>query len=335
MITVYQRMGQTIDPVTLSSTQPFPENPVWIDVQAPSERELELIAEFLDIPLPDKKTVWKNHVLNRLYIEGDFAFMTAALINKVDSPYPATSPVTFILGSQFLLTIHENAPTSFKNFSVRLFKTAPSFPTPLYILEGLLEEIITRVAYNSEIIVDTLDELSHDIFKSSDIHELREETAAHVVQFTQSSTVLQAVLKRLGAAADLNSKINESLHSLTRLMLFIREEISNDSKIDLKIDLLQADILALQTQTSFLSDKITFQLDATLGMINVEQNLIIKIFSMVAVFFLPPTLISSMYGMNFQYMPELGWQIGYPISLCLMALSAIIPFLYFRRRGWL
>jgi magnesium transporter len=328
-------MGQTIDPITLSLDQAFPENPVWIDVQAPSEPELERIAVFLDIQLPDKKTVWKNHVLNRLYIEGDFAFMTAALINKVDSPYPATSPVTFILGSQFLLTIHENDPTSFKNFSVRLFKTASCFPTPLYILEGLLEEVITRVAYNSEIIVDTLDELSHDIFRSTDAYELRAETAARVIKFNQSSTILQSVLKRLGAAADLNSKINESLHSLNRLMLFIREEISNDQKIDLKIDLLQADIQALQTQTSFLSDKITFQLDATLGMINVEQNLIIKIFSMAAVFFLPPTLISSMYGMNFKYMPELDWQIGYPISLCLMILSAILPFLYFRRRGWL
>ncbi len=335
MITVYARTGQAIDPTSLLPDSDFPENPVWIDVQAPSERELARIAEFLDIELPDKNTVWKNHVLNRLYIDGDFAFMTAALINKVDTPYPATAPVTFILGPQFLLTIHDNAPTSFKNFSVRLFKSAAYFPTPLYVLEGLLEEIITRVAYNSEIIVDTLDELSHDIFKSTTIDERREHSAAHVVQISQSSSMLQAVLKRLGAAADLNSKISESLHSLNRMMLFLREEVSRDPKIDLKIDLLQADINALLTQTTFLSDKITFQLDATLGMINVEQNLIIKIFSMVAVFFLPPTLISSLYGMNFKFMPELDWSIGYPIALFLMFLSAAIPYLYFRRRGWL
>jgi magnesium transporter len=119
------------------------------------------------------------------------------------------------------------------------------------------------------------------------------------------------------------------------MLIFLKQEVSEDSKIDAKIDILLSDTAALLTQSAFMSDKVTFQLDATLGMINVEQNLIIKIFSMVAVFFLPPTLIASLYGMNFDFMPELNWHLGYPIALFMMFLSAAIPFVYFRRRGWL
>ncbi len=150
-----------------------------------------------------------------------------------------------------------------------------------------------------------------------------------------SSTLLQGVLKKLGAAADLNSKINESLQSLQRLSVFLKQEVSQDPKIDAKLDILMNDTNALLTQSAFLSDKVTFQLDATLGMINVEQNLIIKIFSMVAVFFLPPTLIASLYGMNFNLMPELNWSLGYPMALFMMFMSAAVPYVYFRKRGWL
>lgn len=334
MITVFYREDHVIRSKIVDPDDDMPRWPLWIDLHAPTPGDYTFIERECRVAMPTTSEVWKNNVLNRLYIEDDYAYMTAALITKVDSPYPGTAPVTFILGPAYLLTVHDIAPTSFKNFAVRVQKPTETFPTPLYILEGLIEEIITRVAYNSEIVVETLDQMSHDIFGAAGGDEPMERRS-NIQKVSQSSSVLQGVLRQLGAAADLNSKINESLHSLNRMLVFFKQELSSDPKIDAKLDLLITDTNALLTQTAFLSDKITFQLDATLGMINVEQNLIIKIFSMVAVFFLPPTLISSMYGMNFEHMPELSWPIGYPIALFLMFLSAAIPFLYFRKRGWL
>lgn len=341
MITAHYRDGGSIKNKRVDPDDPLPPHVLWLDLLAPTPQEYERVERDLAVVLPHHNEVWKNQVLNRLYVQDDVAYLTAALITKIDSPHPATSPVTFILSSACLLTMHEIAPTSFKNFSARLQGGQEYFATPLYALEGLLEEIITRVAYNSELVVESLDCLSHDIFGAAFGGETTptirsgNEAPQTPVLVSASSTLLQGVLKKLGAAADLNSKINESLQSLQRLSVFLKQEVSQDPKIDAKLDILMNDTNALLTQSAFLSDKVTFQLDATLGMINVEQNLIIKIFSMVAVFFLPPTLIASLYGMNFNLMPELNWSLGYPMALFMMFMSAAVPYVYFRKRGWL
>ncbi len=326
MITVYTHDATGFTARSLMPGEDLPLHALWIDMRAPTDAEFSLVQNQLGVEIPSKNEIWRNHILNRLYIENDVAYMNAALITKVDSPYPGTSPVTFILSSKFLLTIHDIDPTSFRNFAKRLQKPHGAIPTSGFMFEGLLEEIIMRVAYNSEVVVDALDELSHGIFGS----EANDQTKGR-----QSTTLMTGILKRLGSVADLNSKINESLHSLSRMLIFFRDMVSEDTALDKNVEILLTDTAALTTQTSFLSDKITFQLDATLGMINVEQNLIIKIFSVVAVFFMPPTLVTSMYGMNFEHMPELKWFFGYPMALAFMLFCAVVPYLYFRRRGWL
>lgn len=325
MITSYAVQDNAVSAQVTAAGVPVPEGALWVDLQAPTDDELKWVENQLAVQIPDKSEVWRNHILNRLYIENDVAFMNAVLITKVDSPHPGTSPVTFILSPRFLLTVHEIDPTSFRNFARRIQKPGANASNPAYMLEGLLEEVILRVAYNSEVVVDALDELSHHIF-AADLDDAKKKPAPQM---------LNGILKRLGAVADLNSKINESLHSLNRMLVFFKDVVSEHPVLDRNIDILLTDTAALATQTSFLSDKVTFQLDATLGMINVEQNLTIKIFSVVAVFFLPPTLVSSLYGMNFHYMPELDWILGYPAALTLMFLSAGIPYVYFRGRGWL
>lgn len=327
MLTVYRRQEDgVVRPEVLSAEDSMPDDSLWIDLQSPTPEERSRVEDRLDIQIPTGREVWKNHVLNRFYIEDDIAYMTAALITKSDSPWPGTAPVTFILGGHFLLTVHDIAPTSFRNFSARLQKPGEKFPTAAHMLRGLLEEIITRVAHNSEIVVDALDTLSHSIFGEDRLKTAR---ADAVAQTTHEA------LRNLGAAADLNSKINESLHSISRLLVFFKQIVPTGADIDSRVDILMVDTTALITQTAFLSDKITFQLDAMLGMINVEQNLIIKIFSIVAVFFLPPTLVSGIYGMNFHHMPELEWWYGYPMALSLMVACALLPYLYFRKKGWL
>ena len=325
MIFVYFREKNNVLCRVLGENESISEEAIWVDVRNPDETDIAIIETQLAIKIPSENEIWKNHVLNRFYIEDDKAYMTAALITKTDSPHPGTASTTFILAPKFLLTVHDIDPTSFRNFTARLVNSNEVFPTSYHVLEGLMEEMITRVAYNSEIVVETLDDISHNIFGNEDGDK----------KGKSASQKMKTILRRLGAVADLNSKINESLHSLNRMLVFFKQIATSDTQVNERTDILLADVNALTTQTAFLSDKITFQLDALLGMINVEQNLIIKIFSVVAVFFLPPTLVSSVYGMNFQHMPELSLTYGYPVAISLMLFSALLPFLYFKMKGWL
>lgn len=327
MITVYYRQNESITSKKLEIDEKIPAGAVWVDIQSlAAQDEKNAIEQQLKIQIPSSSEVWKNHVLNRLYMEDGVAYMTAALITKIESPYPETSAVTFILTNDCLVTIRNICPTSFSNFAHRLTRPTEKFKNAGYVLEGLMEEVITRVAHNSEVVVDTLDKLSHSIFGAG---EKKGGKGQNISQ------MMKDVLKSLGASADLNSKINESLHSISRMLNFFKQVVSQDAELDNNISILMNDAQFLTQQTTFLSDKVTFQLDATLGMISVEQNLIIKIFSVVAVFFMPPTLVSSMYGMNFEFMPELKWIYGYPAAVSLMVLCALTPYLYFRKRGWL
>lgn len=307
-------------------SDPLPDGLYWLDMVAPTSEEHIEVEKRLSIEIPSKTEVWKNNVLNRLYVEEDIAYMTASLISKSDSTYPTTSAVTFILGKTFILTVHDITPTSFKNFVARLQRPHEKFHTSAHLMAGLFEEIIHRVAYNSELVVSSLDEVSHDVFGVNVLDKRVKKPAGDR---------LKSAIKKLGAAADLNSQISDSLHSINRLLVFLKQISAPEPTTIAAIDLMVSDTVALKSQCAFLSDKITFLLDATLGLINVEQNVIIKIFSIVAVFFMPPTLVGTIYGMNFHHMPELDWLGGYPMALGIMALCAVIPYLYFRKKGWL
>lgn len=324
MITVFYKHDNIILIKKLGDKGTIPDGALWVDVECASNDDLELVQQSCNIRLPSKFDVWKNHVLNRLYIESGVAYMAAAIITKQDSPYPHISPVTFILTPSTLITIRDISPTSFSMFMQRL-QFLPASQTSGQTLEGLLEEMITRVAHNMEMVEETLDNFSHRIF-GGEVLDDKEKNPPQM---------MKNVLKELGTCADLNSKANESLQSINRLLHFFKQAVPTTNELDKNIDVLIADTNVLTQQTNFAAEKIAFQLNAILGMINVEQNMIIKIFSVVSVFFMPPTLVASLYGMNFKHMPELDWVDGYPMALGLMLLFAVLPYAYFRRKGWL
>lgn len=325
MITIFRNLGSSIISSGISCKDSIPTDALWIDLVSPTPEEEELLKKQLSIDIPSREEIWKNHVLNRLYTENGISYMNAAIITKTGSDYPETSPVTFILSHNYLITIRNISPTSFSNFANRIQHFPKKFSNGANVLSGLLEEIIVRVAHNSEVVVEDLDRLSHEIFNQNSFETYKK----------SPSQAMKGVLKRLGACADLNSKINESLHSINRMLSFFSNISDKSAEVSKNLGVLKTDSNTLMQQTSFLSDKITFQLDATLGMINVEQNMIIKIFSIVTVFFLPPTLVSSIYGMNFVHMPELNWADGYPFAIGLMITIALTSYLYFHRKGWL
>lgn len=330
MITVFHTTGGKVAEVQLDPTHNVPDEPVWIDLLNPTDDELRLLPQTLNLALPSREEIWRNHALNRMYTRDGTSYMTAALTTGGDGQpqksQPKTSTVTFILTPDFLITIRDIDPEPFLSFQQDLLLNSKRFRTSADVLEGLLEEVILRVAADHALVVQGLDALSRRIFADHAFDGHR----------GNPSLVMRGVLKELGHIADLNSKINESTHSLIRLLTYIREDHSPDNAaICHDAGRLIKDAKSLADQSAFLNDKINFQLESTLGMINVEQNLIAKIFSVVALIFLPPTLVAGFYGMNFAHMPELTWPFGYPMAIVLMLLFAVLPYVYFRHKRWL
>lgn len=301
------------------------EGLVWIDLVSPTDQEEDDLERQLGIDLPTKEEMEEIEISSRLYSEDGASFMTATLPAQADRDDPEMAPVTFVLSDQRLITIRYHEPRAFQTFPMRAQKVAMGCETGEGVLIALLEAIVDRLADILERAGRDIDGISRDIFQRKDTKPT-------------ASRGFQAVLESIGRKGDLTSHIRDSLVTLERLVGFLAQGVQqrkSGKEIRERVKTLSRDVRSLADHAGFLSQKITFLLDATLGMINIEQNAIIKIFSVAAVVFLPPTLIASIYGMNFEYMPELAWPLGYPFALGLMVLSAILPYLYFKRRGWL
>ena len=299
---------------------------VWADLFNPTRQEEAEVEQWLGVGVPTREEMEEIEISSRLYIEDGAYFMTATLPSQADSDDPVMSPVTFVLRRNLLVTIRYHEPKAFLSFPLRAEKAAIGCTSGETILVGLLEAIVDRLADVLERVSRDIELLSKDIFNPTG------------TKASSRDRGFQQILKDLGRKESLTSNIRDSLTSLQRLSGFLANALAqgkNGKDAKARVKTLSRDVLSLTDHASFLSQKITFLLDATLGMINIEQNGIIKIVSVAAVVFLPPTLVASIYGMNFDLMPELKWDFGYPMALGLMVISAILPFWWFRRRGWL
>ena len=318
MITAYVRNNGTLTPVTVQAGEPLPERAVWIDLLAPTREEEALAQDALAIELPTREEMREIEISSRLYQENGALFMTATMMTQVDAESPETEPVTFVLIGQRLATIRYANPLPFRVFATQVQRQAELAISGETVLAGLLDAIIDRVA-------DVLERVQHDMNQVSRMI------------FSRQKIDYEEVLRTIGLAEGLTSRSRESLVSIGRVLSFLSRpsEVKPNKALARSLKTLSRDVLALSDHSNFLANNITFLLNAMLGMSNIEQTDIIKIFSVMSVVFLPPTLIASIYGMNFQFMPELSWPWGYPLSLALMVLSAVLPYLYFKRRGWL
>ncbi|MER9403212.1 magnesium/cobalt transporter CorA [Mesorhizobium caraganae] len=299
---------------------------VWADLLNPTKEEEATIETWLGVAIPTREEMEEIEISSRLYIEDGAYFMTATLPAQTEIDDPLMSPVTFVLAGPRLVTIRYHEPKAFKTFPLRAEKVATGCTTGNTILIGLLEAIVDRLADILERAGRDIETISRDIFEASS------------TKVNKRNRDFQELLKAIGRKEDIASSIRDSLISLQRLSGFLAHvatQIKMSKDVRARIKTVSRDVLSLADHATFLSQKISFLLDATLGMISIEQNAIIKIFSVAAVIFLPPTLVASIYGMNFDVIPELKWELGYPFAIGLMILSAILPFWYFRRRGWL
>ena len=297
----------------------LPADAVWIELVEPTREEELLVERELGLLLPTREDMQEIEASSRLYQEEGATFMTAMVLYNADTEAPSAQPITFVLAGERLVTIRYFQPKSFAGFAAQARRQPGLCPTGAQTFLGLIEAVVDRTA------------------------DVLERTSAEVEQISQQvfaerrTTAFEAVLTRLGRAQNVNAKIRDSLVSLVRLASFasLADQIEHSREHRERLKTVTRDVQSLLDQDSFLAANISFLLDTTLGLINIQQNGIIKIFSVAAVAFLPPTLIASVYGMNFEHMPELDWRLGYPMAVVLMLLSAVLPLWWFRKKGWL
>jgi magnesium transporter len=297
---------------------------VWLDLVSPTAEEEADVEQRLGIGIPTREEMQEIEISSRLYVEDNGVFMTATLPARTDSDDLLMGPVAFVLVNGKLITVRYHEPRAFKTFPQRAEKAALGCTSGEVVLVNLLEATSDRIADILERAEHEVDDLSRNIFAAEPESSVRPD--------------LRSVLQQIGRKGDLCSHIRDCLLSLQRLAGFLGHVLTQrnvDKELRGRVKTLARDAESLGDHASFTSQKITFLLDATLGMIAIEQNNIIKIFSIAAGVFLPPTLIASIYGMNFHVMPELSWAYGYPLTWVLMLVSALLPLWYFKRRGWL
>lgn len=323
MISIYTRAEGVVSASSLIEDGVLPADTVWIDLYAPTAEEERGVERALEVEMPTHEEMREIEVSSRLYQEGAAIYMTATILAKSDTPQPEATVVTFILVGEVLVTLRYAEPAPFRTFTSRCQRQQFLRSSGEAVLMGLLDAVIDRIADLLERIGFDIDAMSSQVFEPSGNGS--------------SGSDFKALLRRIGRNGDLASKCRESLVSISRMLTFITSlaDLPARKDIDARIGTLSHDVQSLSDHSAFLSNKVNFLLDATLGMLNIEQTNIIKIFSVAATVFLPPTLIASIYGMNFQHMPELDWPWGYPIALLLMVASAIAPYFYFKHKHWL
>jgi magnesium transporter len=301
----------------------IPPDALWIDLREPTPEEEQFVEKALSIDVPTREEMREIEASNRFYEENGGLYMTATVVTKLDTDLPERTQVTFILTGNKLVTNRYTDPLPFRRFIAYAARHPAVATSGSMVLAGLLEAIVNRIADVLEKVGSDVDAVSSKIFFRS---------------FSASSPLdFRHVLERIGQSGDLTSKASESLVSLTRLLGFVQQSgntlVTQDSRARYRT--LSRDVLAMSDHSTFLSNKVQFLLDATLGMVSIDQNNVVKIFSVVTVFLLPPSFIAGFFGMNFERLPLLHDRWGVTIGVVSMVASAVLPYLYFKHRRWL
>ena len=304
----------------------LPRHATWIDLLRPTREEEMRVERELHLAVPTREDMVEIEPSSRLYEEKGALHLTASILSGVHEGDPATVPVTFVLTKDRLVTVRYDDPKSFSAFIAHLERQPELCSSAATTLVFLLDAIVERAADILEDVAVQTDALKTSIF--------RRPKKGPRMRITNQA--LEEMLLEIGSAEGALSKVRESLASLNRLISYLLFALPKYEPAEVShLKTVSRDVSSLTDMAAFMSANITFLLDAALGLINIQQNAIIKIFSVAAVIFLPPTLVGTIYGMNFDRMPELHWALGYPFALTLMVLSAILPYLWFKKKGWL
>ena len=310
----------------LGADEPLPNDAVWFDLYEPTDGDDGKVEKILGISVPTRDEMKDLDPSSILYKEKDALYMTARVFCWPEGGKPTLADVSFILTAKALVTVRYDNPRSFELFASRLARPDSCGHASSSVLDGLLDSIVDRSGEVLRQVGDEIEELSHIVFDP-------DRTANGV------SSALNRTIRNLGRMGDLVSHVRESMVSLERMLLFLSYQAKTgadgyDLEAEWNADV--KDVRAIEDHASFLSGKVQFLLDAVVGLVSMQQNNAVKIFSVLAVIFMPPTLIASIYGMNFKHgMPELEWEHGYPYALALMVCSALLTYGVMKLKHWL
>lgn len=323
MLSAYHLVNGHLAPAPVGEEQGL----IWIDLNEPSVDEEKMVEEALGIDVPTRDEMHEIELSSRLYEEGEALFATAPILVGVAEGRPLLTPVTFILKGNQLVTVRYNWVRPFDTFVSKACRTiGPKFSGATAVLLGLIEATVERLADVLELAGAGMETLGQEIFHDNSRFE------------NAGAQDLRDILRRLGRMGDMLTKGRESMVGVARMVAFLETAVHNDrthKENKARLDAITHDLQALTDHVGYLTDRIGLLLDATLGLINMEQANVTKILSGVSVVFLPPTLIASIYGMNFELMPELHWAYGYHVALVVMVALAVLPYWYLKRKGWL
>ncbi len=289
----------------------------WIDAQDPSEDERELLRTLLQTDVPESDDVEEIEASARCFVDQSGIHVHSLFLTQEEGRYNTVS-VACILQGERLITVREGEVADFRLMRMRARRGQVESNSPTQLLVTLFEQKVENHA-------DALEDIHRQL-----------EGVSHLVLENEEADLEEAI-SQLAELEDSNGKIRLCLMDTQRDISFLLRHLRNQMAPAPAETLreIMRDVETLMSHTTFLFDKINFLMDSTQGFINIEQNQIIKIFSIAAVVFLPPTLVASIYGMNFHHMPELDWMLGYPWAIGLMIASGVAPYWYFKSKGWL
>ena len=316
--------GNTID---AAHEQRIPDGATWIDLEEPTREEDQLVERCVGLQVPTRDDMAEIEPSSRLYESNGALYMTLSALCGVEEGQPSSEPISFVLTANRLVTVRYVTPKPVRVFQHNARRDTALVQDAVTALINLLDAIIDRLADELETVAVEFEKISAQIF--------RKQTDARRIPADR----LTALLTRIGRAQTLLAKIRETSVSASRLLSFLSGSgrLKGDAAAVARdrLSSLSNDVHSLVDYSSYLGDNFTFLLDASLGLISIEQNAAMKVFSWVAVVLMPPTLLAGIWGMNFRHMPELQQAWGYPLALGSIAVSAVLPFFILKRLGWI
>jgi len=318
MIRLFVREKQSIKIVNvedLSQKWERTEDVLWVDIISPTDQELEWVSTEFEVEFPSKQETQEIEISSRYFEDEESITINAYFLITSEGEIPYNETVTFILKKHYLITVRYKELKTFKELVKKLMMNPSAYEDGYFVFAGILEIRIDTDADTLEFITREISKLGKIVFTGIDITE--------------------EILESISYYEELNMTIRENLIDKQRVLSSLLKSYKIPKEVREEIRIMIKDVNSLIDYTTFNFERLDYLQNTFLGLLNIQQNQVIKIFTIMSVIFLPPTLIASIYGMNFQFMPELGWKYGYPFAVFLMIISALIPLFIFKKKGWL
>jgi len=309
-----------------------PAGAIWFDLQDPTPEEYAQVTRETGLALPRHEDLTEIENSARLSADGPVLTLSMPIVTRVEEML-RSSACGFVLSPDRLVTLRFAPSKVFEGFAGQPHETGtPGEAQSAFIFAGLLEAIVDRQADVLEKLRAELDELSHQVFH----HRLGSKGRNGKPRRRNAEAELQAILVTLGRDYDTISFLRDAQLGVARIAPYVEgAALWVPKSVVGRLKSVHKDVSSLNEFSTHLTDKVQFLLDATLGLINIAQNSLIKVLTIVSIVGIPPTLIAGIYGMNFKDIPELSWSFGYAYAWALMILSSVLPLLWFRKKGWL